>query len=109
MKPIIKWVGGKTQILDKVLQEFPRKIENYHELFIGGCSVLLGVLEDNEIEITGNICAYDLNAKLINMYKQIQTKPSELHDELVKLFETYDGIKGVEVNRSPKNEEESLS
>ena len=109
MKPIIKWVGGKTQILDKVLQEFPRKIENYHELFIGGGSVLLGILEDNEIEITGNICAYDLNAKLINMYKQVQTKPSELHDELVKLFETYDGIKGVEVNRSPKNEEESLS
>ena len=34
MKPIIKWVGGKTQILDKVLKTFPREIENYHELYV---------------------------------------------------------------------------
>ena len=45
MKPIIKWVGGKTQILDKVLESFPREIENYHELFVGGGSVLFGILE----------------------------------------------------------------
>ena len=107
MKPIIKWVGGKTQILDRVLHEFPRKIENYHELFVGGGSVLLGVLTHADIKIHGKICAYDLNEKLINMYTQIQTNPVGLHSEMVKLFETYDSIKGVDINRNPQNEEES--
>ena len=38
MKPIIKWVGGKTQILDKVLESFPHEIENYHdEKYLRGC------------------------------------------------------------------------
>ena len=30
-KPILKWVGGKTQILDKLIVEFPTEINNYHE------------------------------------------------------------------------------
>ena len=43
-KPILKWIGGKTQILDKLIIEFPSKINNYHEIFLGGGSVLLGIL-----------------------------------------------------------------
>ena len=34
IKPIIKWVGGKTQILDIILEDFPKEIDNYHEIFI---------------------------------------------------------------------------
>lgn len=44
IKPFLKWVGGKTQILNQILNEFPTSIENYHEIFLGGGSVLLGVL-----------------------------------------------------------------
>ena len=34
MKPFIKWVGGKTQIIEDVLGSFPTKIDNYHEVFV---------------------------------------------------------------------------
>ena len=34
LKPIIKWVGGKTQILDKLMIDFPTKINNYREIII---------------------------------------------------------------------------
>ena len=64
MKPILKWVGGKTQILDQILDTFPKIINNYHELFLGGGSVLLGLLEriqNNQIEVKGNIYVYDKN------------------------------------------------
>jgi DNA adenine methylase len=76
IKPLIKWVGGKTQIIDHILDTFPKDIYNYHELFIGGGSVLLALLEDiknNKIKLKGNIYAYDFNQTLIYMYKNIQT------------------------------------
>ena len=109
MKPIIKWVGGKTQILDKVLKTFPREIENYHELFVGGGSVLFGLLESKDITVKGKVYAYDKNQKLINMYRQIQTNPKDVHDHLTELFKTYDTRTGTEVNRKPQTEEEGLT
>jgi DNA adenine methylase len=109
MKPVIKWVGGKTQILDTVLESFPREIENYHELFVGGGSVLFGLLASKDITVKGKVYAYDKNQKLINMYRQIQTNPEEVHDHLLKLFTTYDTRTGTEVNRKPETEEEGLT
>lgn len=88
-KPFLKWVGGKTQILEKVLSKFPDTIENYYELFLGGGSVLLGVLSSN-IKITGKIYAYDINKPLINLYKNIQRKPSKLYTEISEIINIYD-------------------
>jgi len=109
MKPVIKWVGGKTQILDTVLESFPREIENYHELFVGGGSVLFGLLASKDITVKGKVYAYDKNQKLINMYRQIQTNPGKVHDHLLELFTTYDTRTGTEVNRKPETEEEGLT
>jgi DNA adenine methylase len=75
IKPILKWVGGKTQIIDKILDNFPYEIENYYEPFLGGGSVLLGLLnkiKENKIKLKGNIYVYDINEPLIYMYKNIQ-------------------------------------
>lgn len=109
MKPIIKWVGGKTQILDKVLGTFPREINNYHELFVGGGSVLLGILSNKDITVKGKVYAYDKNEKLINMYRQIQANPRDVHEHLLELFITYDTRTGTEVNRKPQTEQDGLT
>lgn len=82
MKPILKWVGGKTQILEEVLKEFPREMNNYREIFLGGGSVLLGVLENPEIKIRGGVYAYDSNEALIYVYKNIQKRHEELYKEI---------------------------
>ena len=74
-KPILKWVGGKTQIIDKIISEFPIEMNNYYEVFLGGSSVLLSLLsyvKNGIIKIHGNIYAYDLNEPLIHVYKNIQ-------------------------------------
>ena len=109
MKPIIKWVGGKTQILDKVLGTFPREINNYHELFVGGGSVLLGILSNKDITVKGKVYAYDKNEKLINMYRQIQANPRDVHEHLLELFIIYDTRTGTEVNRKPQTEQDGLT
>jgi len=86
--PILKWVGGKRKLLKYLLPKFPQNIDNYHELFTGGGSVLLGLLQAqkrNEIIVKKNIYAYDSNPILIAFYKQIQTDCNKLYIEVLKL------------------------
>jgi len=110
-KPIIKWVGGKTQIIEKVLDEFPTVINNYHEIFLGGGSVLLALLDyikKDLIKIKGEIYAYDVNEILIHMYKNIQSNHLALYNELQLLIVDFNssGSDG-ELNRKPKNIDEA--
>ena len=112
VKPFLKWVGGKTQILEKVLSKFPKTMKSYHEPFLGGGSVLLGVislLKAGKIQIKGKIYASDLNSKLINLYKHIQTDVDAFIDELNNIKEEFNAITGTEVNRKPRNQEEAIT
>ncbi len=89
VKPILKWVGGKTQILDKLFAKFPKEINNYHENFLGGGSVLLALLSQiraGKIKVSGTINAYDINEPLIYVYKNIQQKHVELYTILQTLI-----------------------
>ena len=109
-KPFLKWVGGKTQIINEIISKIPNKMNNYHELFLGGGSVLLAVLslqKQNKIIIKNKIYAYDINSVLINVYKNIQNNKDELY-ELINLYmKDYDSIKGSIVNRKPISIEEA--
>ena len=91
-KPIIKWVGGKSQILDEVLAQFPIDIDNYYELFIGGGSVLLGLLsrmKEGDIKVRGRIFAFDANEALIGMYNNIKRNCDALYKELKKMIDVF--------------------
>jgi DNA adenine methylase len=91
-KPLLKWVGGKTQILDKLIAEVPAEINNYREIFLGGGSVLLTLLsyaKEGIINIRGNVHAYDLNEPLIWVYKNVQSKHIELYDTIQILIREF--------------------
>ena len=45
-QPFFKWVGGKRQIADIILDEFPSEIENYYEPFVGAGAILFRVLQE---------------------------------------------------------------
>lgn len=111
-KPFLKWVGGKTQIISDILSSFPLNINNYHEPFLGGGSVLLAVLQsvkEGRINIKGRIYAYDINKQLINVYKQLQTNKDELYKRVVEYKNVYHNIDGDHINRKPQNINESLT
>jgi len=111
-KPFLKWVGGKTQILDHVLNKFPNKMNNYHEPFVGGGSVLFGLLslqKQGTINIKKKIYAYDINEALINTYKHVQSNRTELYNCLKKYMDTYDKLTGDIINRKPSSLEEAMT
>jgi DNA adenine methylase len=109
-KPILKWVGGKTQIMDKLIADFPVEINNYRETFLGGGSVLFTVLsyvKSGIMKIHGNIYAYDLNEPLIYIYKNIQTRHNELYDTLQNIITNFHECGTGEINRTPANIQEA--
>lgn len=111
-KPFLKWIGGKTQIIQQVLSQFPTTINNYHEPFLGGGSVLLAVLsliKCGRIKLTGSIYASDLNSNLINVYRQLQTNPVNLATAVQQLRDTYHNLHGNVVNRKPSCLEQGTS
>ena len=109
-KPILKWVGGKTQIIDKLIPDFPVEINNYRETFLGGGSVLLTLLtyvKSGIIKMRGKVYAYDLNDPLISVYKNIQTQHDELYEKLQDIIREFNDCGDGELNRKPANIEEA--
>ena len=109
-KPFLKWVGGKTQIINDIVSKIPKRINNYHEIFLGGGSVLVALLslqKQNKIIIENKIYAYDINNDLINVYKNIQSNKEELFKYITLYITQYDNIKGSDINRNPQTIEEA--
>jgi len=61
-KPIVKWAGGKRQIIDKLKQYVPDEFDTYYEPFVGG-GALLFELSPKKAVIN------DSNKELMNVYQ----------------------------------------
>jgi len=112
IKPFLKWVGGKSQIIEKVLAKFPRVINNYYEPFLGGGSVLLALLSavrNGHIVLKGNIYASDLNIYLIGLYKNIQSAPTAFIAQVRMIIDEFKTITGATVNRQPASLQDALT
>jgi DNA adenine methylase len=109
-KPFLKWVGGKTQIIHDIIQKIPNEFNNYHELFLGGGSVLFAVLSlqrQGKITIKNKLYAYDINESLINVYKHVQSNKDELFEFITFYINEYDSITGDIINRKPASIEDA--
>jgi len=109
-KPILKWVGGKTKILSFLMDRFPKTVNNYHEPFVGGGSVLLQFLlliKNGNMKVYGNIFAYDLNEPLIGTYINIKNQHVELYKSINTLIDEYRECCNGIVNRKPKTFDEA--
>ena len=76
-KPILKWAGGKRQLLPALLKNVPDKFSTYYEPFIGGAALLISLYSLNRIS---NAVISDTNADLYNLYKTIRENPQRLID-----------------------------
>ena len=81
-KPILKWAGGKRQLLPALIKNIPEKFNTYYEPFIGGAALLISLYSLNKINES---VISDTNKDLYNLYKTIKENPQQLIDELDNL------------------------
>lgn len=79
--PVLKWVGGKRQLLDTYRPLLPSRISAYCEPFVGG-GALLFHLQPSIAYIN------DINPELMRVYKVIKENVDELISELDKFENT---------------------
>ena len=93
LSPVLKWVGGKRQLLDEIIPRIGRKYSNYIEPFLGGGAVLFELQPKKAI-------VNDYNSELINVYKVIRDNPGTLIEllqehEMKNSEEYYYEIRGL--------------
>lgn len=85
VKPFVKWVGGKRQLLPEILPRLREMVApsgtwsgRYFEPFLGGGAVFFALSDDP------GFCAVlnDYNAELVSLYRQVQSDPLALADRL---------------------------
>ena len=91
-RPFIKWVGGKTQLLDEVHKSLPRDFASrqhitYVEPFVGGGAVLFWILQAYpNIE---HAVINDINPELICTYRVIKENVDALIETLAAIQAEY--------------------
>ena len=85
-KPFIKWVGGKSQLLEEIKEKYPPKIEKYCEPFVGGGAVLFDILSSKHPE---TVLINDINKELINTYSQIKNNCDGMINQLSEIQTIY--------------------
>jgi DNA adenine methylase len=80
-KPILKWAGGKTQMLSDLLPKVPSSYGRYIEPFFGGGAMFFALQPKNAI-------IADSNPELINMYREVAANVEKVIQYLKKYENT---------------------
>ncbi len=104
IEPLLKWPGGKTGELNKILPNLPSQINHYFEPFLGGGAVLFAISEhipafvnDKSTDLIGFYeCVSTNNAQFFSMLEDIQRNWWALESvvkanekELVRIYREY--------------------
>lgn len=81
MKPLFKWVGGKSRLLGEIHDLIPdADYTHYYEPFVGGGALFFNHgFKSQYSEIS------DVNARLVDCYAAIKTQPDKVCDEVWSL------------------------
>ncbi|MDE6442176.1 MAG: DNA adenine methylase [Clostridia bacterium] len=86
LKPFVKWVGGKSQLVDELEKFLPtdgeRILTKYVEPMVGGGALLFSILSKYDFE---QIYISDINAELVNAYNAIKYNIDALITKLTEM------------------------
>lgn len=89
--PILKWAGGKTQLLPIFDTHYPSALKNgaiktYIEPFLGGAAVFFDIVNRFDIE---NAFLFDINPEIICLYNSIKESVNNVIEHTGNIENTY--------------------
>lgn len=100
--PVLKWVGGKRQLLDTLRPLLPKTISKYCEPFIGGGAMLFDLQPKKAL-------VNDINSDLILVYTVIRDSVDELIQRLERFENTSEAFYTVRDWDRDRDKYEALS
>jgi DNA adenine methylase len=84
VRPLLKWAGGKRQLLPALAEHYPREFQRYVEPFVGSGAVFfhlaaLGALDGKAVRLC------DVNPDLIGCYLALRDRPEAVIRQLADL------------------------
>ena len=101
-KPFIKWVGGKTQLLEQLDAQLPANFSDwddvtYIEPFVGGGAMLFYMLQ--QYPNIRHAVINDVNSDLTTCYRTVRDMPEELITSLMEIQDAYNALKTEEARK----------
>ncbi len=101
--PIVRWVGGKSKLLDEIVSRVPASHGRYFEPFAGGAALFFRLAPPRAV-------ISDTCEGLIDLYREVAQDPRAVHAELRCLTSSGDPLAAYYARRAAWNrEEERLS
>ncbi len=102
-KPFIKWVGGKSQLIEQLEALLPADFDKkedvtYMEPFVGGGAMLFHMLQTHKNIKRAVI--NDINPELITCYQTVRDRPNDLIRSLASLQEEYYSVTSEEAKKA---------
>jgi DNA adenine methylase len=88
LRPFLKWVGGKRQLLPVLRQYYPATVGRYVEPFVGSGAVFFDLLDRGRLNGHGAVLA-DANADLIGCYERVSGSVGQVLSVLESLAEDH--------------------
>jgi DNA adenine methylase len=82
-RPLLKWAGGKGQLLPVLTERLPRHFRRYHEPFVGGGAFFFHLW--NSGRLAGGAVLSDFNPELVACYEVVRDRVEELIAYLLEL------------------------
>jgi len=77
--PLLKWAGGKRQLVDVITASLPRKIDTYYEPFVGGGAIFFALSAEKRFR---RAVLSDQNSELIETYVAVRDEVDAVLGEL---------------------------
>lgn len=101
-KPFIKWVGGKSQLIEQLDEQLPADFGNwknitYIEPFVGGGAMLFYMLQ--HYPNIKHAIINDINSDLTTCYRTVRDTPEQLIDSLKDIEKAYLALESEDARR----------